>query len=663
MTGFSKFNGFIIFLLTITLSNTAQADRRVADVVVYGASPAGVMAAVAAANAGQKVIILEPTERLGGYFAAGLGAPALGDKDAIGGFTKEFFDELADEYRKPEMYRFESSVVSQVFLRMLSIAGVQIFTEQQIKDVKKVSGKIHELITTSDDIYIANVFVDASYEGDLMAKAGVLYYLGRESRQNYGESLAGVIYSTDHQQFDVKIPARDKDQKLLKGIALGIPPEEGIRDSNISPATMKLCLTKDPNNRIEINPPSQYEADDYIILLEYLKRRPQTIITELFDFQPLPNNKFQVSPKGPISFDLLGAGADYPDGNATQRIRVYNQHKDYIQGLLHFLQNDDRVPQLLQKQIKPWGLASDEFAKTDHWPGLLQLRESRRMLATQIMIQSDLTVVRNKKDVIAVGTHYMKNPPVQRVAKDGSIVNEGAFHQSVLPYQISYRCMLPKATQCRNLIIPVCVGVSHVANSSMNNEVVRMLMGHAAGSAAAIASETKRDVHLINVAQLQETLKKQGQILQLETQAPVLVDKIDGVVIDDLDAQVEGLWHASIAEKPFIGKGFLHDNNQSKGQCIARFVPNIPKPGKYRVELAYKANAQSANNVPVAILCADGVKQLKVDQTKSPAQDQLFVPIGVFEFNIGTESVLTISNVGTQGRITVDAVRFVYAGE
>lgn len=644
-------------MLGIFIPHQAHPTRYTADVIVYGGTPAGITAALAAQQNGAKVILIEPSPILGGNFAAGLGAPTIHEPKIISGLSKKFFDEIATEYTKPNQRTFEPKIARMVFQRMVASTSVRLFTDQTLTKVTKTLGRITEITTDTEDTFVAKIYIDATYEGDLMAKARVLYTIGREGRQQYGESLAGIAIRVDHAQFDVDIPARDQAKNMLQGVIL--PPETGARDANLPAANINLIFTKSPANRIDITAPDQYNAKDYELLARYLEKRPTTIITDLFDFKPLPNDKFQVSPTGPLWMHLVGLSRDYPDANISQRERVHNQHLSRIKGLFFFLKDDPRTPQLLKNQLEGWGLASDEFERTNNFPQHPQLHSGRRLLGTQVMTQSDLTVVLNKRDVIAIGTAPMTCPPVTRVLDEDLVRNEGTFNEPVVPYQIGYRSLLPKASQCQNLIIPVCLAASHVAYSSMNDEITRMNLGQAAGTAAAIAVRDNRTVHLINVKDLQKTLADQGQLLELTAPKIVKADDIEGIVVDDLDAQLDGEWFASATNKPFIGKGYLHDNNENKGQCAARFIPQIPATGKYRVELAYKPHETAANRVPIAILTADGVRQVFADLTQPLPDNELFTPLGTFNLNEGTETVLTLTNINTTGRVSIDAVRFI----
>jgi hypothetical protein len=669
--------------LSLTVLSAARPDetRRV-DVVVYGGTASGVIAAVAAAREGKTVRLLEPGKHVGGMVSGGLGATDYGNRAAIGGYSREFFNRVRDYYVKkygpgsPQVkdcsdgFHFEPHVAEQIFKEMLQEAKVEVLFEQRrLLTVSKTGPRIDFIVTNDGRTFIyhqssAGVFIDASYEGDLMAKAKVSYTVGREGRDQYKESLAGIQARSPAHQWPVPVSPWMGD-KLLPFVQPGPAGEAGAADKKTQAYNFRLCMTQRKDNQVPFPKPANYDPNQYELLARYLAKKPGLKVGQLLNPVAMPNGKTDTNNNGPFSTDFIGGNWDYPEGDDATRERIWQEHVHYTQGFLYFLANDPRVPEALQKEMRTWGLAKDEFVDNGNWPHQLYVREARRMLGAYVMTQADVMEQRTKDDSVGLGSYNTDSHHVQRVAtKAGAVLNEGDFQVPVQPYAIPYRSLVPKAAECEYLLVPVCMSASHVAYGTVRMEPVYMILGQASGVGAALAIDGKTSVQRIPLEQLRAKLKAQKAVLSPvglsgpATSARRLdASKLAGVVVDHSQAAKTGAWLRSTALGPFVGDGYLHDNNQAKGQMRVRFSPKLLREGRYEVRLFYTANPNRATNTPVVIHSADGEHPVKVNQRQAPKDNQS-VSLGVFAFAAGGAGWVEIRNDETDGFVIADAVQF-----
>lgn len=548
----------IMAALVLTLPSSA-ASNRAYDVVVYGGTASGVIAAVAAAREGAHVALLEPRDHLGGAVSGGLGVADKGREESIGGYSREFFERAGKKYGVPIQWNIEPHVAEAVFNEMAKEAGVEVFFRHRLRErigVKKQGTRIAQLKLENGAVFAAKVFVDASYEGDLMAQAGVSYTVGRENRDRYGASFAGVNSQEDNFfQFSIPLRAYDEKGRLLPEISNRKPGPPGSADKGVQAYNFRLCLTQVPDNRVPFPKPSHYDPDRYALLARYLSELDQvkqgapsaTVLaalekmsSEFREYLKKPwgiNDVLQIGPMAngkadanngalPFSTNYVGASWDYPDGDYKTRERIWQAHVAYTQGLLYFLQHDPRVPQPLHKDLAAWGLCKDEFADNQHWPYQLYIREGRRMIGEFVMRQQDVQTDIVKSDSVGMGSYYLDVHPVQRlVAADGSIENEGGitansgsaespYYPYLKPYQIPYRSLLPKRTQATNLLVPVCLSATQVAYSTIRMEPVYMILGQAAGVAAKMAFDANSPVQDVDPTALAAKLRAQRAVIE-----------------------------------------------------------------------------------------------------------------------------------------------------
>lgn len=643
------------------------------DVVVYGGTAGGVIAAVSAAEQGLSVALLEPGRHVGGMVSGGLGKTDHGRKSVIGGMSREFFERVGKHYNEPITWYFEPHVAEKVFKDWLQEANVKVIFNQRVDSVTRsdplgrVNGKpagprITSIRMKSGKEFSARVFIDSSYEGDLMARSGISYTVGREGADQYGESLAGVRAHSQYHQFKAKVSPCDDQGNLLPGVYGGERGEPGQGDHKVQAYNFRICLSNQPDNQVPFPKPADYDPARYELLKRYLQAEPELKINEIMIISMLPNGKTDINNRGAVSSDHIGASWDYPEADYERRQEIWDDHVSYVQGWLYFLANDPGVPKHLQDEINKWGLAKDEFVDTDHWPHQLYIREARRMIGEYVMHQSDLQTERTKPDSIGMGSYNSDSHHVQRIATaDGGVVNEGDMQVPVRPYEIAYRTIVPKREQCSNLLVPVCFSASHVAYSSLRMEPQYMIMGHAAGLAAAHAIRNDTPMADVDIAWLQDKLRERRSVLNLSQAIPddpAAAKRVwKGIVVDNNAAPSSGDWATSTAIGPYVGIDYWHDQNRGKGEKTIRFVPDLPANGRYEVRLAYSPSGNRATNVPVTIQSADGQHVAVVDQTQQPA-DPPFVSLGTFTFDAGRDGYVEVRNEGTDGHVIVDAAQW-----
>jgi hypothetical protein len=506
---------------------SASAASHSFDVVVYGGTAGGVVAAVSAAREGLKSALLEPGAHLGGMVSSGLGFTDYGKKEVIGGYALEFYLRAGRHYQLAQYaqkiaWLHEPAVAEDIFNSMAREAGVTVFLHTRLREhggVARSGSRIVSLTAENGDAFAAKAFIDSSYEGDLMAQAGVSYMVGRESAAQYGESLGGVRERTPLHQFLVNVSPFDAAGRLLPEISARTLPPAGSADQAVQSYNFRLCLSDGPN-RIPFVKPAGYNANRYELLARLIAAREKAegktpALGTLIKIDRLPNGKTDVNNNGAFSTDYIGGSWEYPNATYARRESIWQAHKDYTQGLLYFLANDERVPALLRAEMNRWGLAPDEFADNANWPRQLYIREARRMTGDFVMAQKDLQTDRTKPDPIGMGSYNSDSHNVERiVGPDGFVRNEGDMQVPVEPYQIPYRIMLPKRTEASNLLVPVAFSASHVAYSSVRMEPQCMILGQAAGVAAAMAIAANSAMQDIATDKLTGKLRSQGAIME-----------------------------------------------------------------------------------------------------------------------------------------------------
>ena len=530
---------FVVLFQSQTLFGLGQERY---DIVVYGGTSGGVIAAVQASRMGKSVVLIEPTKFLGGLTTGGLGATDIGNKRAIGGLSREFYQriyqfylatdrwkcETRDEYFKNRsknedtMWTFEPSAATQVFDEMIAQAKVPVVLGERLelkRGVVKDGPRILKIVMESGRTFAARVFIDATYEGDLMARAGVSYHVGRESNQTYGESINGLqVAGTIHHQFTKQVDPFVKPGDPASGLLPGVVPmpegRDGDGDHRIQAYCFRLCTTDDPANRRAWPKPTSYDESHYELLFRNFEAGDMRV-----PWHPLwmPNRKSDTNNNFAFSTDNIGMNYDYPDGDYATREAIWKEHERYTHGLMWTLANHPRVPAKVRDEFQRIGLTKDEFLDSDNWPRQLYVREARRMISEYVMSEKNCKREEVIADSVGMGAYNMDSHNTQRfVTPEGFARNEGDIQKPTKPYPISYRSIRPKEEECTNLLVPVCLAASHISYGSIRMEPVFMVMGQSAATAAVHSIYENTTVQRIDYSRLKEQFIKDGQVLDFE---------------------------------------------------------------------------------------------------------------------------------------------------
>ena len=536
----------LLFSSLFTLT-AAAADY---DVVIYGGTCAGVTAAVQATKMGKSVVIVGPDKHLGGLSSGGLGFTDTGDKSVIGGLARDFYHRVwkhydgadawtwqkKDEYgnkgqgtpamdgNERTMWIFEPHVAEQIFEDYVSENKIPVLRDEWLDrehGVKKNGDRIASITMLSGKTFTAKMFIDATYEGDLMAAAGVSYHVGREPVAEYGEDANGIQTGHLHHRhhFGVLkegispyvIPG-DPKSGVLPRVSTEPPGEFGQGDKKVQAYCYRMCLTDKPENRIPFAKPEGYDPKQYELLLRVFNAGWR----ETFEkFDPIPNHKTDTNNHGPFSTDNIGYNWDYPDASYERRKAILAEHQTYQKGWLYFIANDSRVPAEVREAMQKWGLPKDEFKDNGGWSHQIYVREARRMNGQFVMTQNELQKKRPTPDSVGMGSYMIDSHNIQRyITPEGFVQNEGDIGVSAGgPYEIAYGSLVPKRGECANLLVPVCVSSSHIAFGSIRMEPVFMILGQSAAAAASLAIDAGQSVQDVPYEKLREQLNAEKQIL------------------------------------------------------------------------------------------------------------------------------------------------------
>jgi hypothetical protein len=533
-----------IAALALLASPPVAGAAETVDIVVYGGTSSGIVASIQAKRMGKSALLIEPSQHLGGLTTGGLGATDIGNKEAIGGLARDFYRlirrhyeddsawryEKRDEYnaRNPRynpkddtMWTFEPHVASQVYRDWLKEAGVVPIMGERLdraRGVTKSGPRIESITMESGREFAGKMFIDATYEGDLMAAAGVSYTVGREANSKYNETINGVqakMNVKNHrfkQPVDPYVEPGEPTSGLLWGIQTTELASEGSGDKLVQAYCFRLCTTDVAGNRRPWPKPADYDESRYELLLRNFEAGDHRA-----PWHPLfmPNRKTDTNNNGAFSTDFIGGNYDYPDADYAARDKIIAAHRSYQEGLLWTLANNPRVPARVRGEFQRLGMAKDEFVENDNWPTQLYVREARRMIGPYVMTEHNCRGNRVAEDSIGLGAYGMDSHNCQRyVTRDGHVQNEGDVQVAgFMPYPISYRAMTPKPEECTNLLVPVCLSSSHIAYGSIRMEPVFMILGQSAATAAALVIDAGATVQGLNYERLSQRLKNDGQLI------------------------------------------------------------------------------------------------------------------------------------------------------
>jgi hypothetical protein len=551
--GATTFLGLLFILFIFQGCKNQPAHTFEADVVIYGGTSAAVIAAVEVAQSGKSVIVVSPDIHLGGLTAGGLGWTDTGKKETIGGLARNFYHRVYNHYQQDEawkwmqkeeygntgqgtpaidgdmrtMWIFEPHIAEQVFEELIQENNIELYRDEWLdrkNGVKKTDGKITSITTLSGKTFQGKMFMDATYEGDLLASSGVSYHVGREGTHVYGEEWNGVQTGVYHHRHHFKVLAQPVDpywepgnpaSGLLPRISPDPPGEKGEGDNRIQAYCFRVCMTNHPENRIPFPKPEGYDSTQYELLVRIFDAGWREWFGK---FDAIPNRKTDTNNHGPFSSDNIGMNYDYPEASYERRREIIKEHETYQKGLLWFVANDKRVPEDIQTEMKKWGLPKDEFTDNGHWPHQIYVREARRMIGKFVMTENELLKRTPTPQSVGMGSYTIDSHNVQRyVDENGHVHNEGDIGVSLPgPYEIAYGALVPKKEECQNLLVPVCASASHIAFGSIRMEPVFMILGQSAAVAACMAIDKNSAVQDVEYEKLKKRLLHKGQVLTLE---------------------------------------------------------------------------------------------------------------------------------------------------
>ena len=542
----------LVILVSSLTSSCGNSDKtediNQADIIIYGGTSAAISAAVEAKRSGKSVIVVSPDIHLGGLSSGGLGFTDTGDKSVIGGLAREFYHRVWKHYNTEEawnwqkkeeygnvgqgtpamdganrtMWIFEPHVAEQVFEDLVAEDQIRVDRDEWLdreNGVQMKDGNIVSITTLSGKTYSGKMFLDTTYEGDLMAAAGVSYHVGREGKEVYGEEWngvqTGILHHKHYFESDISpyVVAGDTSSGLLPKVSGEDPGERHSGDNKIQAYCFRLCMTNHPENRLPWPKPEGYDPFQYELLARVFEHGWKDMFVK---FDPIPNHKTDTNNHGPFSSDNIGMNYDYPEASYARRKEIIEEHENYQKGLLWFVANDPRVPEDIQTEMQTWGLSKDEFKDNGNWPHQIYVREARRMIGDFVMTENELLKKSPTPKPIGMGSYTMDSHNVQRYIKpDGFVQNEGDIGVSTNgPYTISYGSLVPKKEDCKNLLVPVCLSSSHIAFGSIRMEPVFMILGQSAAAAAVLAIDENTVVQDVDYNKLKAVLVGKGQIVE-----------------------------------------------------------------------------------------------------------------------------------------------------
>jgi hypothetical protein len=526
---------WFLYTILIMLSSNSEARFKAplspkattytVDVCVYGGTAGGVIAAYTAKKYGKSVILIESGKMLGGMTTGGLGKTDIGNKQAITGLSRQFYQKVGKKYGVDEQWTFEPHVAEEVLDEYIKMGNIEVLLEKQITKVNKKGQVIHSIhLKDPENKNIATVevrakeFIDCTYEGDLMALAGVSYVFGREDNKQYNETLSGFQLPEYHKQSGYhqfpdgvdpyKTPG-DPSSGLLWGISTEKAKPTGSGDNKVQTYNFRVCLTDSSENSISISRPADYDSTKYELLVRLFAAQPNmTKINDYFIWSLMPNRKTDINNRGAFSTDMIGENYEWPEGNFERRKQIFNNHLSYTKGLLYFVKTDKRVPEQIREYVNKWGYPKDEYKAFGNFTPQLYVREARRMVGEYVMTEDNCTGKLKVTDGIGQAAYTMDSHNIQRVVVNGMVKNEGNVEVGDFPpYPVSYRSLTPKRSECTNLLVPVCLSSSHIAYGSIRMEPVFMVLGQSSALAACMAIDGKVAVQKVNVNKLQNLLQ------------------------------------------------------------------------------------------------------------------------------------------------------------
>lgn len=684
---FSQIRKPLKYLLLLSLLTTnASAAPASYDIVVYGGTSGGVIAAVQAAKSGRSVVLISPTPHLGGLTTSGLGWTDLGESSILGGLSREFYHRIYLHYQNDSAWNwqtknlgmsgqgapafntttqiasvFEPKVAEAVFQTMISEEGVPIITGRLDLDegVVMAGNRMDRIRLEDGREFAGKAFIDASYEGDLLPNAGISFTVGREANATYNEDYNGIqtARATKNQLrdgIDPYVIPGNPASGLLPGVKPAPAAADGAGDESLQAYCFRMVLTNVAENRVMVAQPPGYNEADYELLFRSIEAG-QT--SGFFKLDLMPNKKTDSNNTGGISTDYIGKnhgpGWNWTTLDHDQRLALAKQHENWQRGLIWTLQNHPRVPSSIRNSYASWGLPADEFADNGNWPWQLYVREARRMVSDYVMSQKHCSGEVIAADSIGLAAYSMDSHHVQRHVKNGMVKNEGDVQMPVPnPYPVSFRSIVPKVGQCENLLVPWSLSASHMAFGSIRMEPVFMILSQSAAIAADLAIRDNLPVQQVPYSRLRPALIAAGQALgdPVAASPSVIVDNADTALVD-----ISGGWTSATATSGFIGADYLHDGGTPGGKNV-RFNAPTTVTGTQRVFIRWTSHTNRASNVPVTVQHANGTSIITIDQRSNGGK---WHPLGMFS-NV---TAVVVGNEQANGYVIADAVGFLTVNE
>ena len=696
--------------LTLGQISYGLTEETEIDLCVYGGTSGGVIAAVQGARMGKRVILVEPGRHLGGMTSGGLSAVDIGEPRSVGGLTREYFTRLVARYGKQlnwgegfdtagkggpatgGAYSIEPHVAEEVFDEMVREAGVVIWREGRLASVKKSGSRILSLRCEDGRIVKAKQFIDATYEGDLMAAAGVEFTVTREGNLKYGETYNGIHYNEKFLPRE-NFPQPNESGRLPSGYGVwdrdfpldpyrikgnpssGLLPliNEGGEGNSGDPAPgvqaycYRLCLTTDQSNMIPIDPPQNYDPARFELVARFieacLENGDEMDLRWFSKHDPLPNEKWDFN-TATFGGNLPGLSWKWPEASYAEREVLAQELEDYHRGLFHFLRTDPRIPDQVKKDLARFGLPKDEFRDTGGWPHQVYIREGRRMVSDLVMTEHHTFGRERVSHPVSLGSYGTDAHEIRRIVRNGVVTREGKIatgRGGFGPYQIGYGAIVPKASQCSNLLVTFALSASHSAFASIRMEPPFMISSQSAATAACLAIDAEVDIQEVDQSALKSLLLRDGQILEWrgKSSRPIL----QGIVLDDPAASYTGEWGTSNATGSLAGNGYRHDSNRRDPVKTATFEHTVSEAGLYGISLLYSAHENRSTRTKVVLSSAGDETTCQVNQRLPILLDGTTRRITQVPLSPASPLSVTISNEGSDGVVSIDGLQLVRVPE
>lgn len=699
---------YFLFVFVSGIGTAVVAAGEIeADVCVYGGTSGGVVAAVQAARMGKRVVLIEPGAHLGGMTSGGLSAVDIGEPRSVGGIAREYFTRLVAEYGKElnwgegfdskgkggpstgGAYSIEPHVAERVFDEMAKEAGVVVLKEGRIKGILRQNGRVAKLLIEDDRWVSAKIFIDATYEGDLLAAFDVSYTVMREGNAKYGEFLNGIHYTPSYKPrrghlqpgangrvkggqgawdrdfpLDPYVVKGDPASGLLPLISEGEPGVPGEPAPGVQAYCFRLCLST-AEDRLPIEAPPDYDAKRYELVARFIEacieNGDDMDLRWFSKYDPLPNEKWDFN-TATFGGNLPGLSWEWPEASYKERRILAKDLENYHRGLFHFLRTDPRVPEKVKLDLARFGLPQDEFTDNGGWPHQVYIREGRRMVSDFVLTEHHTFGREVVPKPISLGSYGTDAHEIRRIVKDGVVTREGKIASGrggFGPYGISYEAIVPKRGESENLLVTFALSASHSAFASIRMEPPFMVTSQSAATAACLAIDADVAVQDVDYDKLKQRLLADGQVLEWKGKSVAPRPKLDGIVIDDKAATFAGEWTTSNASGSLLGGSYQHDGNQNRGEKSATFTSDIVESGNYDVGLLYTTHENRSSRTAVTIHSAEGEKTIRIDQRQSAVVDGKVRSLGVFRFEAGGETRVVVTNDGADGIVVVDGLQLV----